>query len=97
MDLEQAMRRLCRAVFVVFVVLYLLALGIFLIGTFGLFGSPSGPLAGIFLIPVGLPWNMMLDSFPEAARPWLASLAPLLNVFIIGTICRMIAAGKRRC
>ena len=92
---ESPMRCLCRIVLVGFTGLYVLALGLFLIGTFGLFGSPSGPLAGIFLLPVGLPRNKMLDSSPEAARPWLASLAPLLNVLIIETICRMIRAGKR--
>ena len=29
------------------------------IGFFGLFGSPRGPLAGVFLIPLGMPWILM--------------------------------------
>jgi hypothetical protein len=42
---------------IAFALLYVLALGLFVVGTFGLFGSPSGPLADVFLMPLGLPWN----------------------------------------
>lgn len=89
------MNRLCRVVLAIFAVLYLLALGLLLIGTFGLFGSEQDPLAGVFLMPLGLPWNLMLDGFPEPARPWLSGLSPLINLLIIGTICRVTAAAGR--
>jgi hypothetical protein len=72
--------------------LYILALALFGVGTFGLFGSETGPLAGVFLVPLGLPWNMMLDVFPEPALPWLAASAPLANLLLIFAICRLFDA-----
>ena len=72
-------------------VLYLVALALLLIGTFGLFGQERDPLSGVFLVPLGLPWNLMLDALPEALLPWLAVLAPLLNIAIITWLCRRFA------
>jgi hypothetical protein len=83
----------CRLVVIGFSVLYALAVGLFIVGTFGLFGSPSGPLAGVFLMPLGLPWNQLLDVFPEPLRPTLAILAPAVNLVILVLICRW---GARR-
>jgi len=83
----------CRLVVIGFSVLYVLAVGLFIVGTFGLFGSPSGPLAGVFLMPLGLPWNQMLDVFPEPLWPTLAVLAPAVNLVILALICRW---GARR-
>jgi len=82
------MHRACRLIVIGFALLYVLALGLFLVGTFGLFGSPSGPLAGIFLVPLGLPWNLMLNVFPERLWPTLATLAPAFNLLILVLICR---------
>lgn len=81
----------CLIILIGFAILYALALGLFVIGAFGFFGSPSGPLAGIFLVPLGLPWNRMLFVFPEALWPWLATLAPALNLFILWLIFRWMA------
>ena len=50
----------------IWVALYLAALFLFVVGSFGLFGSDSGPLAGVFLVPLGLPWNGFVDLFPPA-------------------------------
>jgi len=83
----------CRLVVIGFFVLYVLAAGLFVAGTFGLFGSPSGPLAGVFLVPLGLPWNRMLDVFPEPLWPTLTVLAPAINLVILVLICRW---GARR-
>lgn len=88
-----AVRGACRILLFVFIALYAMALALFVIGTFGLFGSESGPLAGIFLVPLGLPWIMMLDVFPDAAMPWLGAATPLVNLCIIYAACRLI--GKR--
>ena len=64
---------------VIFVALYIAALFLFLVGTFGWFGSEPGPLAGIFLLPLGLPWNLLADALGfEGPVPVVA--APLLNV-----------------
>lgn len=64
-------------------VLYLVALALLLIGTFGLFGQERDPLAGVFLVPLGLPWILWIDALPEALKLWAAILAPLLNIAIL--------------
>jgi hypothetical protein len=79
----------CRLLLIGFSVLYALAAGLFVVGTFGLFGSPSGPLAGVFLVPLGFPWNRMLDVVPEPLWPTLAVLAPGVNLVILVLICRL--------
>lgn len=73
--------------------LYLAALALLLIGTFGLFGQDRDPLAGVFLIPLGLPWVLWLDGFPNSARPWLAATVPILNLAILILLCRLVG-GK---
>jgi len=80
---------MCKVVVRIFLVLYVVALVLFLVGFFGLFGSPSGPLAGIFLFPLGLPWNLAADILPEGARLWFGLAAPLVNLAILRLICRM--------
>ncbi|WP_338501883.1 hypothetical protein V6R86_02770 [Sphingomonas kaistensis] len=44
-----------------FGVAYLVALGLFAISFWGLLGQSEDPLGGVFLLPLGLPWNLMLD------------------------------------
>ncbi len=78
----------CRIALGGFALLYLVALGFYAVGSFGLFGSPQGPLAGVFLVPLGLPWTLMIDGAPEAALPWLGALAPLVNLGLIAGLCR---------
>jgi hypothetical protein len=48
-------------IFGLFVILYAAASLLFLIGTFGWFGQDADPLAGVFLMPLGLPWNLLAD------------------------------------
>lgn len=84
----------CRNVVAAFAGLYVLALALFAIGTFGLSGSKSGPLAGIFLMPLGLPWNLFLGDLPSAALPWLAASAPLLNLLLVWILCRHTSTGQ---
>jgi len=71
-------------------ILYLVALALLLIGTFGLFGQERDPLSGVFLLPLGLPWVWFVDLAPKPAWPWLAALAPLLNIGILIALCRRI-------
>jgi len=80
--------RACRLVVVAFAVLYAVAFVLFLIGTFGWFGSPRGPLAGVFLVPLGLPWNLWLDVLPSSLRPAAAVAAPALNLLLAWGLCR---------
>ncbi len=84
------MKIFCTAIVIVFGITYLLCLGLYVIGSFGLFGSPSGPLAGVFLMPLGLPWVFMLERFSDTLKPWLAILAPGLNLIILATVCRIL-------
>ena len=87
------MARICRIVIAVFALLYACALGLFAIGAFGLFGADRDPLSGVFLLPLGLPWNLFLDHTPDALRPWLTAAAPLLNLLILWLACRGL--GRR--
>ncbi len=72
-------RRFCRAALIALAALYVLALLVWLAGTFGLFGAERDPLSAVFLMPLGLPWNLLVDRLPEPLWPWLAAAAPLVN------------------
>ena len=84
-------RTVCKWIVGVFAVLYAAALAILLIGFFGLLDQPRDPLSGVFLIPLGLPWNLWFDGAPDAVLPWLAALAPGLNVLFLWFLCRAFA------
>ena len=86
--------RVCKVMAIGFLVLYVAALALLAIGTFGLFGAEKDALAGIFLMPLGLPWNLMLDDAPDSMLPWLGTISPALNLVLILGICRVI--GRRR-
>lgn len=85
---------LCKWIIRIVGLLYLGALSLFLIGTFGFFGQEQDPLAGVFLMPLGLPWVLWLDTFPKPALPWLAGLAPLLNLAILSLLCHRFTTRK---
>ncbi len=86
---------MCRTALVVFLVLYLLAIGIFLTGTFGLFGNERDPLAGVFLIPLGWPWIWCIDWFPEFIHPWLAAATPAVNLAVLYFACRLFRSRQK--
>jgi hypothetical protein len=75
-----------------FAAAYLAALILFSIGLFGLFGAEQDPLAGVFLIPLGLPWNFLADALPAPVQPAAAVLAPLINLFILRFAARVMRA-----
>lgn len=83
---------ICKLAVRGFAVLYLLALGLLAVGLFGLFGQAQDPLAGVFLIPLGLPWIKFVDLAPERAWPMLAALTPAINLAVIWAICRWRSA-----
>ena len=70
---------------------YLVALGIFLIGNFGLFGNPRDPLTGVYLIVLGFPWFFAADLLPDALKPWAAAAAPVVNILIVRWLARRTA------
>ena len=79
-----------RIVCAIFAVLYVIALGLLIIGTFGLFGQERDPLSGIFLIPLGMPWIWLADRLGMVG-PAVAILAPLVNLLILFAIYRLLA------
>ena len=74
-------------ILIIFVVLYVVALSLLAIGTFGWFGQEQDPLAGVFLMPLGLPWNLIADRL-GAVGIWTALLAPLVNIAILYLLYR---------
>jgi hypothetical protein len=82
--------RLCRWLVAIFGAAYLFALALYLIGTFGLFGQVRDPLAGVFLVPLGLPWNLAIDLLPEVTWPWLAAAAPIVYLGLLASLCRWL-------
>ncbi len=89
-------RRLCRTALVALIVLYALAVLALMAGTFGLFRAEPDPISGVFLLPLGVPWNWIIDAFPEPAWPWLAVAAPIVNIILVWLICnRSSRAGRR--
>ncbi|MCU4652128.1 hypothetical protein N8I71_04760 [Roseibacterium sp. SDUM158016] len=86
--------RLCRIAVILVALLYLAALFLFFVGAFGWFGQERTPLAGVFLVPLGLPWNLWLDGLAETVRPWLAALTPLLNIAILAALCTWLRPSK---
>lgn len=82
------MSRPCRWMVFGFAGLYAAAFALFLIGNYGWFGSPQGPLAGVFLVPLGLPWILWIDGLPESLRPASAAAAPVLNLLLLWGLCR---------
>ena len=85
------MNRPCAIVFYGFLVLYLLALILLLVGTFGWFGAEKDPLSAVFLIPLGLPWNRLMGGASESLLPWLAAGAPLVNLLLIRLVCTWLS------
>lgn len=87
------MSRVCKVAFGIFLAAYILALFLFLVGTFGCFGETRDPLSGIFLIPLGLPWNLMIEVFPETFWLWFAGAAPAVNLILLRLACG--STGRR--
>ena len=82
--------------FWIFLGLYALALAVFVIGTFGWFWQPRDPLAGAFLLPLGLPWNLLGDWLGLPAPPAVALLAPAINLGILYWLWNKVASGDHR-
>ena len=77
---------ICRVLLVGFVIAYVLAIFLHLTNSYGWFGQQPDALSGIFLIPLGLPWNLI--DLPERALPALGMGAPLINLLLIFILCR---------
>ena len=76
------MTRTCRIVLGLFAALWLAALGLLAIGTWG---SDPDPLAGVFLVPLGLPWNLVVGG------AFWAILCPSINLALLALLCRWLS------
>ena len=95
------MGRPCKFTIAALLLLYITALAILVVGTYGLFGAERDPLSGVFLVPLGLPWNRLLADLPDALLPWVGVAAPLVNLLLLWLLCRALprrrtATGKAR-
>ena len=77
---------MCRIFIALFTLLYVLALMVFLTGTYGWFGQDTGPLAGIFLIPLGMPW--ILVNLGDPYDGYLALLSPIVSIALLWIACQ---------
>ncbi|MBH5321180.1 hypothetical protein I5L03_01115 [Erythrobacter sp. JGD-13] len=64
--------------FLIFAIFYVIAVFLLLVGTYGWFGQERDPLSGIFLMPLGLPWNLLGEQ-AGLGGPALGIGAPLIN------------------
>jgi len=78
---------MCRIILWILVLLYIGALSLLIVGTYGLFGVDKDPLSGIFLVPMGMPWIMASDYIPESLKFWFGAGAPFINLLIIRWLC----------
>jgi len=67
----------------IFLGLYGVALLLLLMGTFGWFGQSEDPLSAIFLVPLGLPWNILLDRAAGIGGLGTLLLTPAVNAAIL--------------
>lgn len=70
-------------VFIVSVTLYALALFLLAVGTFGWFGQEQDPLSGVFLLPLGLPWNLLVDRVFGISGILVPIITPAINTGIL--------------
>ncbi|WP_135506433.1 hypothetical protein [Roseovarius aestuariivivens] len=85
-------KTVCSFAIWILILLYVGAVFIFLVGTFGWFGEERDPLSGVFLLPLGLPWNLLFGALDDSLRPWLSAAAPIVNIVILKAICNRVTA-----
>jgi hypothetical protein len=74
--------------FWIFATLFAIALFVMLAGTNGWFGQEPDALSGIFLVPLGLPWNILAERMGLTAGGGAVAIvtgivSPLINLAII--------------
>ena len=80
-------QRFCRLVVRAFAYTYLSALALVGISMIDPFGLLPRPLAGVFLLVLGLPWTLAAALWPDDLQPIIAAVAPAINWFILGLLC----------
>lgn len=83
----EAARWLCRMTVRAFGLLYLAALAFTGISALGWFDFAPRPLAGVFVVVMGLPWTVAATWFPDHLQPLVAALAPLVTLVLLWSWC----------
>jgi hypothetical protein len=90
----QLLQRILLVLSWIFVVLYALAVALFLIGRYGWFGATPDPLSAVFLIPLGLPWIFAGDVLPVTLQPYFSIASPLVNLAILRGLAALAGRWK---
>ncbi len=69
-------------VFWIFLFLYVAATTLLVVGKFGWFGQERDPISAVFLVPLGLPWNLLTDKI-GLVNAGVSLIAPAVNLGII--------------
>lgn len=70
-----------------FALLYLAALAYTAVSATGWFDFAPAPLAGVFLVVLGLPWTLAAAWFPDHWQPLVAAAAPLVTLVALWSYC----------
>ena len=73
--------------FGIFAALYALALFSLFLGITGWLGQERDPLAAVFLVPLGFPWNVALDKI-GLGGPVTLALSPAITAAILVVLWR---------
>lgn len=84
---QEAARWLCRMVVRAFGLLYLATLAYAAVSATGWFDFAPAPLAGVFLVVIGLPWTLAAAWFPDQWQPFVAAAAPLMTLILLWAYC----------
>jgi hypothetical protein len=79
-----------KIVFWIFVVAYVAALAIWIIGNYGLFGQERDPLSAVFLVILGQPWIRLTAVLPENLRSLAGALSPMPTLVILYILQRVM-------
>lgn len=74
-----------------FLLSFLAAFGFFVSNMMGWFGQTPDALAGLYLLPFGMPWNLVGLELPDPFPLMFGLGAPLLNLAILFWLWRRSA------
>ena len=90
MSARPLLARALRVAAIVFAAFYLLALGAWVVSSFGLFGVEPTAFSGIFLVLLGAPWVSLASDAGAPAGERVGVLAPLINLAILMAAWRLL-------
>ena len=79
-------------VFFGFLIAFLAALAVFVSNMMGWFGQSPDALAGIYLLPFGLPWNLIGIALDDPFPIMFGLGSPLINLAILWWLWRRSAS-----